>query len=501
MNDLDNITYSSLFEFDINTDNIITKDKDFYKDIYSYYIKGGFYNIIVGDIIEIMSLIFSIIFILITFLILDWKNIILCGKTYDKNDKSIKDCGDISDYFTFEYLFVPTFFQGLILTFISGIILYVFYKFVHLYFEWSKFYKIDRYYVNTLKIPRNYLHSKSWEDIILLLSTYNKISYDDITNIILKSENFFISFVDNNIFKVSNGDFTKQLEYNLYYCFDPPTLINKDSEHIRKKLLTLCALNIIFSPFIMMYIIMSFIFSNIDELYINKKVFGPRRYTPYFKWKIRQYNELEHYFQDRINMSIKYANEYTKQFPSIMVENISKFVAFISGAFIFIFLIFSILDENILLYVKFMDRSLIFYTGLIGTISAITRGFIKEPEHSVYDPNKAMEKLSKYTLYLPDNWKDNANNISIRNEFFSFFNYILVIFFYEILGILRTPYVLFQISKEHKNIENFIRHNIIYIKNVGNISLSSDFKNKSNMSDKLSSSITSFSDNYKTWQK
>ena len=111
------------------------------------------------------------------------------------------------------------------------------------------------------------------------------------------------------------------------------------------------------------------------------------------------------------------------------------------------------------------------------------------------------QKLSKFTLYLPDNWKDNANNISIRNEFFSFFNYILVIFFYEILGILRTPYVLFQISKEHKNIENFIRHNIIYIKNVGNISLSSDFKNKSNMSDKLSSSITSFSDNYKTWQK
>lgn len=495
---LDDLTYSSLFE---NEHSNTIRDESFYKEIYLYYLKGGFYNIIIGDIIEIFSLIFSILFILGTFLFLDWENIILCGKTYDKNEKNIKDCGDISDYLTHKYILVPNFFQGLILSFVSGISVYVVYKCAHLFFEWNKFYKIDRYYVNTLNIPRNYLHSKSWEDIILLLSKHNNLSFDHITNIILKKENFFISFLDNDIFKVSNISFTRQLEYNLYYGFDPSSMINKDAEYIRKKMLILSVLNIIFSPFIMMYTIISFIFSNIDELYINKKVFGPRKYTHYFKWKIRQYNELEHYFEDRLNMSIKYANEYTNQFPSIMVENISKFTAFISGAFIFLFLVFSIFDENILLYVKFMDRSLIFYTGVIGSISAIARGFIKEPENSVYDPNKVMEKISKYTLYLPNTWKDNANNIIVRNEFLCFFNYILVIFFYEILGIVRTPYVLYQISKEHKNIENFIRHNIIYIKNVGNISVSSDFKNKSNMTEKISSSIMSFSDNYKTWQK
>jgi len=494
----DDITYSNFFEPDYSN-TISLKDKGFYKDIYLYYIKGGFYNIILGDIIEILSLIFSILFILGTFLFLDWENIILCGKMYDKNDKTIKDCGDISDYLTYKYIVVPNFFQGLILTFVSGIIVYVVYKFVYLLFEWSKFYKIDRYYVNTLNIPRNYLHSKSWEDIILLVSNYNNVSFDDITNIILKKENFFVSFIDNNIFKISNEYFTRQLEYNLYYGFDPSSLINKDTGYIRKKLFILSALNIIFSPFIMMYIITSFIFSNIDELYINKKVLGPRRYTPYFKWKIRQYNELEHYFQERVNMSIKYANEYTRQFPSIMLENISKFTAFISGAFIFLFLVFSIFDENILLYVKFMDRSLIFYTGVIGSISAVARGFIKEPENSIYDPNKVMEKISKYTLYLPNTWKDNANNIVVRNEFLCFFNYILVIFFYEILGIIRTPYMLFLISKESKNIENFIKHNIIYKKNIGSICASADFKNKSNNSEKLSSSIMSFSDTYKSW--
>ena len=57
---------------------------------------------------------------------------------------------------------------------------------------------------------------------------------------------------------------------------------------------------------------------------------------------------------------MKYANEYTKQFPSIMIENIAKFIAFISGAFIFLFILFSIFDENILIYVTFLNRSLIF---------------------------------------------------------------------------------------------------------------------------------------------
>ena len=501
----DNAEYMSLsFIEELSTSPEISRYKritthKFVKDIYHYYIKGGYYNIIITNILDIISLFFIGMFILATFLFLDWKNIILCGNDSKNN---FKDCGEIHSYLSTESIYNPNFFQMLILIFVSSLFIYVLFKAVKFYFDCSNFYKVDRYYVDVLKIPRKYLHSKSWEDIILTISNTNhKIPIDDITNIILCHENFFISFIDNNIFNVSNIYFTRQLEYNLFYGLNILSIANKDCNYIKKRLILLGIINIIFSPFILFYIIVSFVFYNIDELYLNKKVFGPRRYTQYFKWKIRQYNELEHYFQDRVNISIKYANEYTKQFPSVIIENIAKFIGLLSGAFLFLSIIFSIFDENILLYVKFLNRSLIFYTGIFGTISAISRSFIREPENSIYNPNGIMEKICKHTYYFPNVWKNNAHNIVVKNEFFSFFTYILFIFLYEIIGVVTTPYLLiFHISKQDKAIENFLKYNVMYKKNVGTICLCSDFKNKTK-NEKLSSSILSFSDNHPNWNK
>ena len=483
--ELENTAQSSLTK-KIETQTLV-------KDVYYFYSKGGYYNIITTRILDISSIFFVGMFILTTFIFLDWKTIIQCGKIHEKNTN---DCGDISNFLYNENIYNPNFFNVLTLMFVSGIFIYVFYKCITFYFDILNLRKIDRYYVDTLSIPRKYLHSKTWNDVILTLSNKIRLPIDDITNIILKNENFFVALIDNNVFGVSNTYLTKQLEYNLYHGLSMSNIVNKDSNYIKNRIIFLGILNIILSPFILFYVVVSFVFYNIDEIYLNKKVLGPRRYTEYFKWKIRQYNELEHYFEDRVNMSMKYANEYTKQFPSVIIENIAKFIGLLAGAFIVLFLIFSIFDENILLYVKFLDRSLIFYTGIIGTISAISRSFIREPENSVYNPNAIMEKIAKYTYYYPDIWKENAHTVVVRNEFFSFFDYILVIFLYEILGVITTPYLLlFHVSKQSKAIENFCKKNITYKMNLGYICTSSDFKNK-NKNEKLSSSIMSFSDNH-----
>ena len=204
----DNAEYMSLsFIEELSTSPEISRYKritthKFVKDIYHYYIKGGYYNIIITNILDIISLFFIGMFILATFLFLDWKNIILCGNDSKNN---FKDCGEIHSYLSTESIYNPNFFQMLILIFVSSLFIYVLFKAVKFYFDCSNFYKVDRYYVDVLKIPRKYLHSKSWEDIILTISNTNhKIPIDDITNIILCHENFFISFIDNNIFNVSN---------------------------------------------------------------------------------------------------------------------------------------------------------------------------------------------------------------------------------------------------------------------------------------------------------
>jgi autophagy-related protein 9 len=290
------------------------------------------------------------------------------------------------------------------------------------------------------------------------------------------------------------------METTLFYGLNSINIYNKDIEKIRKRIIYLGILNLILSPFILIYNIISFIFLNIDELYINKKVLGPRRYTLYFKWKMRQYNELEHHFNNRINKSMKHSIEYTKQFPSLFTENIAKFVSLLSGGFIVFFLLLSVLDENILLYVTFLNRSLIFYTGLFATLSAICKSFILEPENSAFDPNKVMENIIKETGHDPGYWKNNAHKLDIRDEFLEHFKYIIVLFFYDILSVITTPYLLIYVVSNQANIiNNFLSHNTSYKYNIGYICTLSEFKRNTENNQKLENSILCFSGNYPDW--
>jgi autophagy-related protein 9 len=172
----------------------------------------------------------------------------------------------------------------------------------------------------------------------------------------------------------------------------------------------------------------------------------------------------------------------------------------ISGAFIVLFLLFSLLDENILLYVTFLDRSLIFYLGIFATLSSFSRSFITKPENSVYNPNAVMEKVAEHTHYMPEHWKDNCNTYKVRNEFLSMFNYIIVLFLYEIISVFTTPYILiFVLTKDVKRIHTFLKKNTTYVKGIGSICKLSDFNNN-DKNDKLESSILSFSENHPLWK-
>lgn len=497
MLDSESILFYKLGEGDPDIKKLEEKNQEkFLKNLYYYYIKGGFYNIIISKIIEILLAKFASIFTLYTFIFLDWNKILMCGKNIDS---IINDCGNIFNYFNYEIKEL-NFIQIILLIFIFFTGLLSIYKFILFFYDYYTFNKIYYYYLNNLNINNRELISKSWNDILNCISKTNEnIPIEKITNIILKNENYFISLIDNNIYKVPNIFFTKQMELTLFYGLDSVKILKKNDIELRNRIILLGIINILLSPLILIYILFSFIFTNIDEIYLKKKVLGPRKYTLYSRWKFRKYNELEHYFNIRINKSIKFANEYITQFPSASLEIIANFFSILSGAFICLFLLFSILDENILLYITLFDRSLIFYTGITASISGISKSFITEPENSVYNPNSVMEKVVKYTKYMPNHWVNKCNTYEVRNEFLSLYQYTIVLFIYEIIGVFTTPYYLFfVILKERKNIHSFLSKNTSFLKNVGSICSISNFDSK-HINKKLESSMLLFSENHPEW--
>jgi autophagy-related protein 9 len=492
---------SSIFNDLSNQDSLKLEKKNqekFLKNVYYYYIKGGFYNIIISKITNILISAFSSVFTLYSFIFLDWNRILMCGKNFDNLSK---DCGDIGNYFDYE-IKNPNFFEVLLLTFIFFSGLFSAYEFILFFYEYCEFKNIYYYYFDVLKISTKELNSKSWNDILNCISRTNQnIPIEKITNIILKNENYFVALIENDVYKVPNLFFTKQMELTLFYGLDSVKILKKTDTHVRNRIIMLGIINLLLTPLILLYILFSFIFRNIDEIYLKKKVFGPRRYTIFSKWKFREYNELEHYFNIRLNKSIKYANEYITQFPSPSVEIFANFFSVLSGAFICLFLLFSLLDENILLYITFLDRSLIFYTGIFASISAISKSFITQPENSVYDPNSVMEKVVKYTKYMPPTWINKCNTYEVRDEFLSFYQYTAVLFIYEIIGVFTTPYYLFfVILKERRKIQFFLSKNTSFLPNVGSVCSVSNF-DTTYINKKLESSIILFSENHPEWNR
>ena len=87
-----------------------------------------------------------------------------------------------------------------------------------------------------------------------------------------------------------------------------------------------------------------------------------------------------------------------------------------------------ILAETLQHSEKASHHGFIFYTGVIGAVSSVARGFIKGPEDNIYNPEDIMKKIYVYTRYMPSNWIERCYTYDVRNEFLSMFQYKIILF-------------------------------------------------------------------------
>jgi autophagy-related protein 9 len=63
---------------------------------------------------------------------------------------------------------------------------------------------------------------------------------------------------------------------------------------------------------------------HIQEYHKNPSSIGSRQYTPYARWKFREFNELLHLFERRLDESYEPAKEYIDQFPKAITALIMR---------------------------------------------------------------------------------------------------------------------------------------------------------------------------------
>jgi len=260
---------------------------------------------------------------------------------------------------------------------------------------------------------------------------------------------------------------TKAMEWNLNYCvmshiFDPlsftvRTRFISDPVALQRRCIMMGLANLILSPFIFLFMIIYFFFKHAQEMHKNPSTVGTRAWSQIARWKIREFNELEHFFEKRINSSFPAANSYVLQFPFNELAICAKFVVFIAGSFAGVLIVLSLVDESMLLYVKIFDRNLLWYIAIFGMITAAARPFVVE-KHSVFDPDKKFDSVVESTHYFPKDWRGKAHTYYVYDEFQKMFPYKIQEFLRELVSVFLVPWwLIFSMPKQASEIGKFIK--------------------------------------------
>lgn len=313
----------------------------------------------------------------------------------------------------------------------------------------------------------------------------------DIANRLMRKENYMIALVNKDIldltlpipFLRNRQLFSRTLEWNLNLCImdyvfneqgQLRTLFLKDthrralSDGLRRRFIFAGIMNIFVAPFIVVYFLMHYFFRYFNEFKKNPSQIGSRQYTPLAEWKFREFNELWHLFERRINMSYPFANRYIDQFPKDKTVQIARFVAFISGALASVLALASVIDPELFLGFEIThDRTVLFYLGVFGTVWAFARGLAPE-ETDVFDPEYALLELINFTHYFPSTWKGRLHSDDVRKEFAALYQVKIVIFLDEILSMIFTPFVLwFSLPKCSDRLIDFFREFTVHVDGMG----------------------------------
>jgi autophagy-related protein 9 len=381
------------------------------------------------------------------------------------------------------------------------------------------------FYQHLLGVSGPEIQSISWQDIVSRLmalrdanpttaavlpaktrrflgsQSKQRMDAHDIANRLMRKENYLIALFNKDILDLTlplpfigrRQLFSRTLEWNINQCVidfvfnehgQVKSLFIKDthrkelSDALRRRFLFAGTVNIIVAPILVAYFVVHYFFSYFTEYQRNPSQIGSRQYNPLAEWKFREFNELWHLFQKRINMSYPFASRYIDQFPKDKTVQLARFVAFVTGALAAVLAVASVIDPELFLNFEITkDRSVIFYLGVFGSIWAVARGMLPE-ENLVYEPDFALQEVIEFIHYKPAHWEGRLHSDEVRKEFATLYQLKLVIFLQEILSMIFTPFVLlFSLSNCSDRIVDFFREFSVAVDGLGYICSFAEFSN------------------------
>ena len=171
----------------------------------------------------------------------------------------------------------------------------------------------------------------------------------------------------------------------------------RDVKGLQSRFFVVGAVHFLLLPFMLIFFMVNFFLENVSQFHSSKAYLGPRQWSPLAIWQFREFNEMLHVFEKRINKSYEPANAYVGSFSNLYLATVSRCVAYISGSFIAVLLLASVIDEAILLYVHTGEHNLLWYLGICSAVYAAARSGVPDETTKVHQssPEELVDRVSK----------------------------------------------------------------------------------------------------------
>ena len=318
------------------------------------------------------------------------------------------------------------------------------------------------------------------------LGTGNLDAYT-VCNRLMRRDNYLIALFNKNILDLQlpilkYSFLTRHLEWNLNmtllgFVFDERFNVKKRfTRATEKKALAaeltqrfrfMAAVNLALAPVIFLYLVFYFFLRYAEEIYRNPGSIGLRSYSRVARWRFREFNELPHYFEDRLEQSHRKALKFLDQFHNRRMVTLARLVGFIAGSFIAILLVISFANEDLLMHFELTrGKSPIWYLPIFGLVLAVCRAVLPN-SYKRHDAKKLITQLTEYTHYNPPHWQSMRPG-QIATEFRQLFRYRIVGISEDFLGILAVPWLLwFRLPEQSEAIVDFFREFTVHVDGLG----------------------------------
>ncbi|KAJ1438371.1 autophagy protein Apg9-domain-containing protein, partial [Ochromonadaceae sp. CCMP2298] len=462
----------------------------FFKSMYDYYAAKGIGAIILSQFCAVTSLGFTIVFSSFLMAFVDWTALLHCHdeeSCHGLNGNLLKD----------PFHHTPT---------MASFFVFVYFSLFSGFWVWkcmaameiiSDALDMSSFYREKLGLRLVDLQHMQWyevlERLILLhergayiVAVKEKLTVHDVVMRIMRKENYLIGMINKNALDLfipwwipfaSERFLTKSIEWALHFCildymfdeqFDVSSEFLNDVAGLQWRFQVVGLIHLLLLPFMLIFMTVHFFLQNAQHFHSSRAYLGPRQWSPLALWKFREFNELPHIFEERINKSYKPANEYISGFHNPYTEIVARCLTYIAGAFVATLLLISVLSDGALLYVHMGDYNLLWYLGIFSALYAGARSLIPDEPQDPESSANLLRKTCAHTHYFPPHWDQQASSVEVKDEMCSLYQYKGQIFLMEILSVVLTPVVLcFSLPACAHTVLDFIRNHSRYIEGVG----------------------------------